>query len=60
MSFRLTPPTQATLLISTALATIAALLRFTHSEIPFLSAHTFAMLGIAYLVLLAGHLIQGI
>jgi hypothetical protein len=60
MPFRLTPPTQATLIISAVLAIIAVLLRFTHSEIPFLSSHTFAMLGIAYLVLLAGNVIEGI
>jgi hypothetical protein len=60
MPFRLTPPTQITLLISVVLAIIAVLLRFTHSEIPFLSAHTFAMLVIAYLVLLAGSMIEGI
>jgi hypothetical protein len=60
MPFRLTPPSRVTLLISVLLTIIAALLRFTHSEIPFLSAHTFAMLVIAYLVLLAGNMFEGI
>jgi len=60
MPFRLTPPTPVTLLISVLLAIIAVLLRFTHSEIPVLGAHTFAMLGIAYLVLLAGNVIEGL
>jgi hypothetical protein len=57
MPFRLTPPTQITLLVSVVLAVI---LRLTHAEIPILGAHTFAALAIAYLVLLAGNVIEGI
>jgi len=60
MPFRLTPPTQITLLISVVLAIVAVVLRFMHVEIPLLSAHTFAILTIAYLVLLAGNLFEGI
>jgi hypothetical protein len=60
MPFRLTPPTQITLLVSVVLAIVAVILRLTHAEIPILSAHTFAMLAIAFLVLLAGNLIEGI
>jgi hypothetical protein len=60
MSFRLTPPRQITLLISVILAIVAVVLRFTHAEIPILGAHTFATLAIAYLVLLAGNLVEGI
>jgi hypothetical protein len=60
MPFCLTPPTQLTLLISVVLAILAVVLRLTHSEIPILGAHTFAMLGIAYLVLLAGNVIEGV
>jgi hypothetical protein len=60
MPFRLTPPTQITLLISVVLAIVAVVLRLTHAEIPILSAHTFAMLAIAYLVLLAGNVVEGI
>jgi len=60
MPFRLTPPTQITLLISVILAILAVVLRLTHAEIPILSAHTFAMLAVAYLGLLAGNLIDGI
>jgi hypothetical protein len=60
MPFRLTPPTQITLLISVILAILAVILRLTHVEIPILSAHTFAMLAIAYLVLLAGNVFDGI
>jgi hypothetical protein len=60
MPLRLTPPTQITLLISVILAILAVILRLTHVEIPILSAHTFAMLAIAYLVLLAGNVFDGI
>ena len=60
MPFRITPPTQLTLIISAILAILAVVLRLTHAEIPILGAHTFAILGIAYLVLLAGNVIEGI
>jgi len=61
MPFRLTPPTQITLLTSVIVAIVAVVLRLTpHVEIPLLSAHTFAILAIAYLVLLAGNVFEGI
>jgi hypothetical protein len=60
MPFRLTPPTQLTLLISVVLAILAVVLRLTHSEIPILGAHTFALLGIEFLFLFAGTVIVGV
>ena len=60
MPFRLTPPTQITLLTSVIVAIVAVVLRLTHVEIPLLSARTFAILAIAYLVLLAGNVFEGI
>jgi hypothetical protein len=60
MPFRLTPPTQITLLTSVIVAIVAVVLRLTHVEIPLLSAHTLAILAIAYLVLLAGNVFEGI
>ena len=60
MPFRLTPPTQLTLLISVVLAVLALVFRFSGVEIPVVGKHPFAVLLIGYLVLLAGNLIEGI
>jgi hypothetical protein len=60
MPFRLTPPTQLTLLISVVLAILAAILHYTGISRPVVGTHTFGMLLIGYLVLLAGNLIEGI
>jgi hypothetical protein len=60
MPFRLTPPTQLTLLISVVSAILAAILQYTAISIPLVGTHTFALLLIGYLVLLAGNLIDGI
>jgi hypothetical protein len=60
MPFRLTPPTQLTLLISVVLAILAVILRYTGISIPLVGTHTFGVLLIGYLVLLAGNLIEGI
>jgi hypothetical protein len=59
MPFRLTPPTQLTLLISVALAVLAAILHYTGISLPLVGTHHFAMLLVAYLVLLAGNVIEG-
>ncbi len=60
MPFRLTPPTQLTLLISVVLAILAAILHYTGISIPLVGTHTFGMLAVAYLALLAGNVIEGI
>jgi hypothetical protein len=60
MPFRLTPPTQLTLLISVVLAILAAALHYTGTALPLLNGHHFALLLLAYLVLLAGNVIEGI
>ena len=60
MPFRLTPPTQVTLLISVVLAILAAILHYTGISIPLVGTHTFGTLLVGYLVLLAGNLIEGI
>jgi hypothetical protein len=59
-TFRLTPPTQLTLLISVVLAILAALLHYTGISIPIVGTHTFGLLLLGYLVLLAGNMIDGI
>jgi len=61
MPFRFTPPTQLTLLISVILAVLAAILHYTPGiSLPLLGTHHFALLLLAYLVLLAGNLLDGI
>jgi len=60
MPFRLTPPTQLTLLISIVLAVLAVILHYAHVTLPILGTHTFGLLLLGYLVLLAGNLIDGI
>jgi len=61
MPFRLTPPTQLTLLISVVLAIAALIFRFTGLDLPGgLATHPFATLVLGYLVLLAGNLFEGI
>jgi hypothetical protein len=59
-AFRLTPPTQLTLLISVVPAILAALLHYTGISIPIVGTHTFGLLLLGYLVLLAGNMIDGI
>jgi len=60
MPFRLTPPTQLTLLVSVVLAVLAAILHYAHIELPIVGTHTFGLLLLGYLALLAGNLIDGI
>jgi hypothetical protein len=60
MPFRITPPAQLTLAISVILAILAAILHYTGISIPVVGAHTFGLLLLGYLVLLAGNLIEGI
>jgi hypothetical protein len=60
MPFRLTPPTQLTLLISFVLAVLAVILHYAHIELPIVGTHTFGLLLLGYLVLLAGNVIEGI
>jgi hypothetical protein len=60
MPFRLTPPTQLTLLISVVLAVLAVILHYAHIELPIVGTHTFGLLLLSYLVLLAGNLVDGI
>jgi hypothetical protein len=59
MPFRITPPTQITLIISVVLAILALVFRFSGVEIPVVGTHPFATLLISYLVLLAGNLFEG-
>jgi hypothetical protein len=59
MPFRLTPPTQITLLISVVLVVLALVFRFSGLEIPAAINHPFGVLLLGYLVLLAGNLIEG-
>jgi hypothetical protein len=49
-----------TLLISVVLAILAALLHYTGISIPIVGTHTFGLLLLGYLVLLAGNMIDGI
>ena len=58
--FRLTPPTQVTLLISVVLVILALVFRFSGLEIPAVINHPFGTLLLGYLVLLAGNLLEGI
>ena len=60
MPFRITPPTQLTLLISIVLAILAVILHYAHIKLPIVGTHTFWLLLVSYLVLLAGNLIDGI
>jgi hypothetical protein len=60
MPFRITPPTQLTLAISLILAILAVILHYTRIELPIVGTHTFGLLLIGYLALLAGNLIDGI
>jgi hypothetical protein len=60
MPFRISPPTQITLVVSVALAILALVARYSGIAIPFIGEHTFGTLLISYLVLLAGNLIEGI
>jgi hypothetical protein len=60
MPFRITPPTQLTLLISVALALLALVVRFAGIDIPVVGNPPFAVLLIGYLVLLVGNLMDGI
>jgi hypothetical protein len=62
MPFRLTPPTQTTFLISLVLAILAVglmLLRHFGFELPVVGNHPFATLLVAYVVLLAGNVMEG-
>jgi hypothetical protein len=60
MPFRITPPTQLTLLISVVLAILAAILHYANISLPLVDGHHFALLLLAYVVLLAGNVIEGI
>lgn len=51
---------QITLIISVVLAILALVFRFSGLEIPEVINHPFGALLLAYLVLLAGNLIEGI
>lgn len=59
MPFRITPPKQLTLLLSGVLAIPALVFRFSGLEIPAAINHPFGTLLLAYLVLLAGNLVEG-
>ena len=58
--FRLTPPSQLIFFISVALAVIAIILHYANIAIPNVTQTNFVTLLIAYLVLLAGNLFEGI
>ncbi len=60
MPFRISPPTQITLLISVLVAILALVARYSGVAIPIIGEHPFGTLLISYLVLLAGNLIEGI
>ncbi len=60
MPFRITPPSQLTLLLSVVLAIIALVFRFSGLELPEAIHHPWGVLLLGYLVLLAGNLIEGI
>ena len=57
---RLTPPSNAVFFISVALAVIAVILHYAHIPIPHVTQTNFVTLLIAYLVLLAGNLFEGV
>ena len=56
---RLTPPSNVILYISVALAVVAAILHYANIPIPHVTQTNFVTLLIAYLVLLAGNLFEG-
>jgi hypothetical protein len=58
--FRLTPPAQATFIVSVVIAVIAVILHYAHIAIPHWSQTNFVTLLIGYLVLLAGNLFEGV
>ena len=58
--FELTPPTQVTFIISVVIAAIAVILHYTHIAIPHATVSNFLTLLIAYLVLLAGNVLNGV
>jgi len=60
MPFRLTPPTQLTFLISVVLAILAVILHYANISLPLVHTHYFALLLLAYLVLVAGNVLDGI
>ena len=60
MPFRISPPTQITLLISVLVAILALVARYSGVAIPIIGEHPFCTLLIGYIVLLAGNLIEGI
>jgi hypothetical protein len=58
--FELTPPTQVTFIISVVIAAIAVILHYANIAIPTVTQTNFFTLLIAYLVLLAGNLFEGV
>jgi hypothetical protein len=58
--FRLTPPAQATFIVSFVIAAIAVILHYAHIAIPHVTQSNFVTLLIGYLVLLAGNLLKGV
>jgi hypothetical protein len=59
MPFRLTPPTQITLLVSVLLAVAALIIRYSGIEVPAILNHSFGILFLGYIVLLIGNLVEG-
>ncbi|MBK5197742.1 MAG: hypothetical protein JJE37_05610 [Methyloceanibacter sp.] len=58
--FRLTPPAQATFIVSLVIAMIAVVLHYARIAIPHVTQSNFLTLLIGYLVLLAGNLFEGV
>ena len=58
--FRLTPPAQATFIVSIVIAVMAVVLHYAHIAIPHVTQTNFVTLLISYLVLLAGKLFEGV
>ena len=57
---RITPSKQVTFIVSVVIAVIAVILHYTHIAIPYATVSNFLTLLIAYLVLLAGNLLEGV
>jgi hypothetical protein len=60
MPFQLTPPAQATFIISVVLAAAAVVIRYAGIEIPVIHSHGFIVLLLGYLVLLGGNVLRGV
>ena len=60
MPFQLTPPAQATFIVSVVIAAIAVILHYAHIAIPHVTETNFVTLLVGCIVLLAGNVYKGV